>query len=59
MQLRHIRVFQHFKLEPYWTRSQCGIRTKEDHKHVFLGTEDGMMRNINMCNAVVTYLQLV
>ncbi|CAE7534076.1 unnamed protein product [Symbiodinium microadriaticum] len=43
-----------FKLEPYWTRSHCGIRYVPGNKHVLVVTYAAMTVNIAYCNLVAT-----
>ena len=41
-----------FKLEPYWTRSHCGIRYVPLQKHILVVTYAAMTVNIAYCNHV-------
>ena len=58
-QLRLIRDNEHYKLEPYWSRRQVGVRKVEGKHHAYLVTESSMKLNIEVGNSVFSRLILV
>ena len=44
-----------YRIEPYWSRGQVGVRSREG-KHAYLATTASMKLNIEICNYVVPRL---
>jgi len=54
--LRLIKKFDAYRVEAYWSRSQAGVRKRDDGKHAWLATTASMTTNIEICNYVVSKL---
>ena len=58
---RLVQKFQKYRIEPYWSRIQAGVRNREEkpERHAYLATTPSMKLNIEICNFVVAKLSLV
>ena len=48
-----------YRLDPYWSRTHCGLKSRHDAKHVLLATTVNMEANIVFCNMMAPCLQIL